>query len=765
MFRKISFSLLILSGSLTAATLVKDGLVASVIVLSSEPTEVDSLAAKELAEHLEKISGAKVATVNCTTEKVDDLIASSKTAGKLPILLGQLVLGRFEEKIKKQSELDGAFVLQVRADRISIAGPGRGTLFGVYELLEQTGVRWFMPGELGTVMPSLKTVTVTEQETIQGPSFPGRYFQMNGAPPDWLNRMRCGGIPQFPSAHGLPGIGGNDFEKHPEYFSQIHGQRKARQHCVSNPEVVKIVINAVRQWAAMNPGKPAFGMGPNDGAGFCECERCRALDGGDFDPFSGEESVTDRYVWFFNQVLDGIKDKYPDLKIGFYIYHNYMRPPVKTKPHPNITGALAPIALCRIHGPNNPICNEKQYYEWLAREWGKLIPELWERGYWANLACPGFPFVLVHRLREQIPMGKEAGITGWRVETFPNWATYFPSFYVAAKLMWNADTDVDELMKDVFEKFFGPAAEPMGDYINLMNNALRDGSYHTGCSWDMPYLYPEPLRKEARKLLSKGAKKAKKKGIYEARVQLITETFDLLEHFIAMMDARVEVDFLSAKKHLEAMDAVAETLMSYDPPMMVADRFSSYRNYTRRFYRPCTEGGFKRITDGNQMIAACKDEWNFLTDPLRVGEDLGFWKADASGVNWQRIKTSSMSWSSQGLRYYKGLAWYRQTIIVPADNKGKRIFLWCGGVDEKAKVWLNGKPIGISHGASFYPFELDATEAVKAGEPNVVTICVVNEVVDELGTGGIVAPVFLYAPVAGKDAKLENSRPLGRTFP
>jgi hypothetical protein len=32
-------------------------------------------------------------------------------------------------------------------------------------------------------------------------------------------------------------------------------------------------------------------------------------------------------------------------------------------------------------------------------------------------------------------------------------------------------------------------------------------------------------------------------------------------------------------------------------------------------------------------------------------------------------------------------------------------------------------------------------------------------------TGGIVAPVLRYAPAAGKDAKLENVRPLGETFP
>lgn len=114
---------------------------------------------------------------------------------------------------------------------------------------------------------------------------------------------------------------------------------------------------------------------------------------------------------------------------------------------------------------------------------------------------------------------------------------------------------------------------------------------------------------------------------------------------------------------------------------------------------------------------------------------------------------------------YKGLAWYRQTLAVPAEFQGRRMFLWCGGADEKAKVWLNGRELGVSHGAAFYPFEMDATQAVRPGEKNVLVMAVMNGVVNEIGTGGLVAPVMLYAPAKGRDAQLENTRPLGETFP
>jgi hypothetical protein len=298
-----------------------------------------------------------------------------------------------------------------------------------------------------------------------------------------------------------------------------------------------------------------------------------------------------------------------------------------------------------------------------------------------------------------------------------------------------------------------------------MDAALRDGDYCTGSSWDMPHFYPPPLRQKARMHLDDAANLEGGDTIFAKRVHMITRTFDLLEAFIAMMDARTRVDFVNAKAELDNLDAIANELMGYKPvPMLVAGRFSTYLNYMKRFFRPCTEDGYERVTGGNRLVAAAKDEWQFLIDPQRAGEEIGLWKAGITGGNWQTIRTSSASWSDQGLRYYKGLAWYRQAVEVPKEFVNERVFLWCGGVDESAKVWVNGKPIGISHGAAIYPFELDATGTLQPGR-NEIVICVANLVVNELGTGGILAPVLLYAPKDGKDAKLRNSRDLKPTFP
>lgn len=135
---------------------------------------------------------------------------------------------------------------------------------------------------------------------------------------------------------------------------------------------------------------------------------------------------------------------------------------------------------------------------------------------------------------------------------------------------------------------------------------------------------------------------------------------------------------------------------------------------------------------------------------------MGGWKRPGElGGNWQPMKTTSRSWSDQGLHYYKGIAWYRQKVTIPEKYRGRPVYLWFGGVDEQASVWVNGtflgtnrEPVGGLPGVpgTFRPFDLDATSSVNFGEENWVVVRIVNKSIDELGTGGIVAPVMFWTP-------------------
>jgi hypothetical protein len=738
-----------------AADLVKAGQPRAVIVLTEdafawkppEPVkgrarvqEVPSpladvrLAADELREHLAKMSGADLEVV----------AQGADLAGRVPIYLDAAADSKLEAMIRKQGSDPGAFALLVGRDRVDVRGLSpEGTLFGVYELLEQLGVRWFFPGDLGQVIPESKDVSVKAQETVQFPSFPARWASGSvGKQKQWQRRLRMGG-PHFPSAHGVRLPKTHSFAEHPEYYSLIGGVRKDRQLCISNPDVLAGAIQTTREYFRANPDSPWIGMGPNDGGNYCECDACHALDAGDPDPFAAKISMTDRYIWFFNRILEGIADEFPDKKIGFYSYAAYNRPPIREKPNPRIIPAFAPITLCRIHGLGNPICPEHNvYYRWMVQEWGKILPEVYDRGYWFNLADPGLLFPMMHRIRTQIPISHELGITGWRVECLGHWGSETPSLYLAGKLMWNHQADADAVLQDFYTNFFGPAAGPMGRYFALADAAVRDGDFHTGSSWDIPNLYPFPMRQQARTLLDEAANLAGQ-GVYGDRIKIFREVLDYTEAFIAMMERRAAHHWPAARTALARMDALRGILLAYPTPMLNEEAATSY---LKRFFRPCTEQGYERAVEKGTLLAGLQDEWFFKLDTEKIGETLAWFSPELTGGNWRRLRTSTLSWSDQDLRTYKGDAWYRQTVVLPAEAKDKPVFLWCGGVDELATVWVNGQSLGNSPGRALVPFEFDASAVVRPGADNVVVFRVRNEKLNEVGTGGIVAPVFFWTP-------------------
>ncbi|MGI5820303.1 MAG: DUF4838 domain-containing protein, partial [Armatimonadota bacterium] len=720
-----------------SVTLVTGGEALYQIQLPPDPDPLEQQAADELETYLAKLSGR----------------SSLTKAAETPVTIE---IGRAAQNdlLRERAAADqSGFFVEVTGSTVRLAGTTpTATCYAAYDLLEQLGCRWFMPGEIGEVVPRLGQLQLQVDSRVSLPDFKGRFLQAlpRGEASDlWALRNKLGGE-VFPGAHSWNRLVPPDryFDTHPEYYALVDGERAPRQLCTSNPMVAAIAAGAIIEEHAANPEKTWFGIGPNDGGGFCECDNCTAQDTGQIDPFSGEVSITDRFLRFANAVAGQVHEIYPEIRFAFYAYHSYMLPPREVMPDPSIVPAIAPIRLCRLHGMGESVCAERNFHQYLITEWTKISPEVYHRGYSYNLAGPNLPLNYVGRWGYEIPYCARNGITGMRIETQMSWANYGPLGYVMAKLMWDTRTDLSALLEDYYDRFYGPAAKPMQLYWMYMDRARRNAPYHTGNAVNIPDIYSARDMEYLSQRLRDATRVTRNAGVYSERVLIATKSWEYLDAFLRMREASESYRWGEARRALDEMREVGRWMHEYDPPLMASGGGISR---VERFWAPEVEQGHARTSGGNRMIEGLPDRWRTYMDPNDVGEALRFFSRRVDDSDWQTLRTHSASWSDQGLRYYRGVMWYRQEVQILPMWGGNRVMLWFGGVDESAKVWVNDIYVGEVETNGWTPVELDITHAVRFGRDNLIAVKVTNEKTNELGAGGITRPVMVWSPAGGAE--------------
>lgn len=762
--------------------LVKDGVINVEVILTEElssrnegryaadgDTPYSELAVDELREHLGMIGAGELVVHTKPAAEIMLFLREITDEGRAVILIGtqeldwelaEAVVDAHPESAQIVPDRE-AFGLEVGDDIVKVVGLSpKATLNGVCEVLEQMGFRWYMPGDFGRIVPAGESHGIPEQRSLEVPSFPGRQISGSAMGTEWnsvwLRRMR-NSIWDVRAGHG---IHLKSFS--PDYFRLRDGERARGQLCLTNSadnpedpeenEVLAQAVEAALEAYRENPDRDFYGMGPNDGAGFCECDQCTALDSGNINPFSGRVDVTDRYIWFYNQVLKQIEDEFPNARIATLLYADQMMPPAVVKPDPRIWGRFAGIHFCRIHGPRNPVCPEGHSYRTITEGWAKLGTPIFNSGYWFNLATPGLPFMMMHRIRDEIPFAHELGHLGFSRRPAAHWATEGPSLYLAAKMMWNHELDVDALLDEFFSKFYGPAAEPMERYTMLLDEALRDGDHHAGRGRALLAIYDdENLKASIREALS-DAERLAGDDMYGLRVQAAAQGWEYYEAYEQMIRSRKRHDYVRSMAAAERARELIGILTGeigdeYDIGLLRVRpwRTHSAQGFFNRIvgHASLTDDVYPRVTGRNELVVGLDETWDFFQDNQGLGETMGLYRENITGGNFRPINTS-VTWSDEGMRYYFGTAWYRQRFEVPATAaEHDRLMLWFAIADRHAQVWINGVKVGSNSGVR--PFALEVTDALRFGDENVIAVQVDRPTTFELGIGGLAGPVMIYA--------------------
>ncbi|HVR75546.1 MAG TPA: glycoside hydrolase family 2 TIM barrel-domain containing protein [Planctomycetota bacterium] len=113
--------------------------------------------------------------------------------------------------------------------------------------------------------------------------------------------------------------------------------------------------------------------------------------------------------------------------------------------------------------------------------------------------------------------------------------------------------------------------------------------------------------------------------------------------------------------------------------------------------------------------------WSFRFDREDAGEKEKWFEAKLDA--FPRSITVPFPWGSKlsGVENEADIAWYARTIRVPADWKGKRVFLCVGAADWRTTGWIDGRALG-SHRGGYTPFELELTPHVELGSEQTLVL-------------------------------------------
>lgn len=116
--------------------------------------------------------------------------------------------------------------------------------------------------------------------------------------------------------------------------------------------------------------------------------------------------------------------------------------------------------------------------------------------------------------------------------------------------------------------------------------------------------------------------------------------------------------------------------------------------------------------------------WRFRLDPDGKGERERWF----DGIGPARRIPVPCSWNDlfDDAQDYFGAAWYETEFPIEAAWRGRRLFLRFGSAVYRARVWLNGQPIG-EHLGGHLPFALDIGAAARFDGPNRLVVMVENE--------------------------------------
>ena len=421
----------------------------------------------------------------------------------------------------------------------------RGTLYAVTWFLEKyLGVRYLWPGETGKIVPRKSSISIPEINYKITPKLKQRQIRIcllgdrGQAGLDWLHipkhdylkmksyaKKTVSESVNWRAWHRLGGtlgvISGDGYilpeelwkqwpAEHPEWFAMqqdgdrsqiIKGKLAERPRlCVSNIDLIDAIAVIKIAELKAHPEQRCVSIELHDGgyAGFCMCDKCKTLDAQNARKvkiwswshkdekmtYFDYPSMTDRNVYFWNEVAKRVTKEFPDVLLLVKQYGVYSSPPIKNTLHPNIIVRFVGEWYFRDVGDGS---RRMMMDDWKA--WSKMASNIFFRPNLLYLGYhQGFPLVnYVHKFAEDFRYMADHAMLGTDFDAIIEmWSTQGLVYYVVTKLNWNPYLNVDDIIDDYCQAGFGNGWKNIRRYWDRIE-ALTD---QVSASTDMHLLDP-----------------------------------------------------------------------------------------------------------------------------------------------------------------------------------------------------------------------------------------------------------------------------------
>jgi len=273
------------------------------------------------------------------------------------------------------------------------------------------------------------------------------------------------------------------FEQHPEYYALRNGVRMKDQLCLSNPEVLAHVSNALQLEINKHPQDTYWSVSQMDNYNYCECEKCAHID-------EEEGAHSGSIIRFVNEIAK----RFPDKVISTLAYQYSRTAPKVTKPLPNVN-----IMLCTIEENRAKSLTGTGFEKDLA-EWSKISQNILIWDYVINFSHMVMPFPNWPTLQENIQLFKKYGVNMLFEQGYNHSSSEMQELrcFLLSKWMWDPYLDETMLMDAFLSNYYGAAGPIVKEILDREVSELQKSGksltlYEPPMTHIRGYLSPENL--------------------------------------------------------------------------------------------------------------------------------------------------------------------------------------------------------------------------------------------------------------------------------